>query len=363
MESLEVFVELLSEMDAGAPGRDFYNRLCEAVCRLTSVERAVLFLYDGSLGRVSPRGFHGIDPGELRDVDDTLEDAPMAQRALAADRVVEVSDDIERAVPARYARHFGITTLTCTPLSAAGYWLGVIFADRGGGRFHLTDAERDTMWTVGKVAALAASARIATRQQDRAQRLAERIDLARRIHERAMQRIFGVSLALGSDQELTPEERARCRGEAQAALAELRTAIARPLAPVPRRTEATLREELDRLSHRYRDLAVEVSWPAETLVPEPLEPLAQSVLAEALRNAHRHARPTRLHVGVTTDDGNLVLEIVNDGAGERSSRSGGGMGLRLAGLEALQHGGVVEFGPAAGGLWRVRLVAPLQGER
>lgn len=363
VEVVEAFVELLSAMDADTRAQDFYDRLCEAVCRLTTMRRAVLFLYDETLRRVSPRGYHGIDPGELRGVNDTLEDAPVAQRALAEDRVVEVSEDIELAVPARYAELLGITTLTCTPLSAAGYRFGVIFADRGGGRFHLTEAERGTMWTVGKVAALAASARIATRQQDRARQLAERIDMARDIHERVMQRIFGVSLALGADGELTPAERARCAEEAKGALSELRTAIARPLAPLPRRTGATLHEELERLAGLYSEPALAVDWEPAAPVPEELEPLAQTVLAEALRNAERHARPQRVEVRVAMVDGNLELEVRNDGVARREPARGGGMGLRLAALEALQHGGVLEFGRPSGGGWRVRLVVPLAGKR
>jgi hypothetical protein len=35
------------------------------------------------------------------------------------------------------------------------------------------------------------------------------------------------------------------------------------------------------------------------------------------------------------------------------------MGLRLAALEAIQMGGMVEFGPAKARQWRVRLVLPL----
>src|SRR4051794_15946257 len=45
----DVFVGLLSEIDAerdGSPSNAFHDRLCEAVCRLTSMERAVLFLHD-----------------------------------------------------------------------------------------------------------------------------------------------------------------------------------------------------------------------------------------------------------------------------------------------------------------------------
>jgi hypothetical protein len=38
------------------------------------------------------------------------------------------------------------------------------------------------------------------------------------------------------------------------------------------------------------------------------------------------------------------------------------MGLRLAAFEALQHGGVVDFGAPEEGSWRVRLVVPLVSE-
>jgi signal transduction histidine kinase len=364
VEALEVFVSLLSGLDAETRTRDFYDRLCEAVCRLTRLERAALFLYDQSVRRVRPLGFHGIDPRELSDIHDTLEDVPMAQWALADDRVVEVTEGIEHAVPARYVPLLGITTLTCIPLSAAGYWFGVIFADRGGGRFQLTDTERDTMWGVGKVAALAASAQIATREQERAHQLGERIEMAREIHERAMQRIFAVSLALGAEHDLSAEERARCRGEMQAALAELRTALGRPLAPRPPSTAITLREELDRLSRRYPGFEVEVSWAPDVQVPAELEPLAQAVLAEALRNAQRHARPNRVDVRVERVDGNLAMEVSNDAVRSRVETDGRktrGVGLRLAALEALQHGGVLEFGPAAGDRWHVKLVVPLAG--
>lgn len=358
VEAVEVLVELLSGMDAETGARDFWDRLCEALCRLTSMERAALFLYDGSLRRVRVRGSHGVDREELGQENHTLEDAPVAERALAADRVIEVaSDEIEHAVPGRYARLFGITTLTCTPLSAAGYRLGVVFADRGGGRFQLSAAERDTMWTVGKVAALAASARIATRQQDRARQLAERIELAREIHEQVTQRIFGVSLALGSGAELTEPERRRCHDEVQAALGELRTAMTRPLAPALRGTGTTLRDELERLARRHPELPLSVRWEPEAIVPDELEPLVQSVVAEAVRNAEKHARPSRVEVRVETAGGNLALEVLNDGVGDR--RTAPGMGLRIAALEALQHGGLLEFGATVDELWRVRLLAPI----
>ena len=360
VDALDVFVELLSELDSDpdASSREFYDRCCEAVCRLTSMERAGLLLYDRTRKLVVPEGSHGVDPGIRDQIYGTLEETPVAQRALAEDQVVEISGDLAYELPPRYAAFAGITTLTCTPVSAGGRWLGVIFADRGGVPFTLTEPERPTMWTLGKTAALAASARIATRQQQRATLLSQRIDLAREVHERVMQRLFGVSLVIGSERELSAEERRRCADEIQSALADLRSALSRPLAPSAPVTATTLRNELVRLDRHYERLPLEVSWEVDA-VPHDVEPLAQSVLAEALRNADKHASPTRVLVRVTRVDGTFALEVRNDGVESGGGRPrGAAMGLRLAALEALQRGGVVEFGPEDGDEWRVRLVVP-----
>lgn len=361
--ALDVFASLLSEVedDPEHSGRAFWDRLCEAVCRLTSMERAGLFLYDDTRKVVIPVGSHGVEPGFLSHAYGTLDETPVAQVALAEDRVVEVSDDLGSWIPPRYARFAGITTLTCTPVAAGGRWLGVVFADRGGGgSFRLTDAERQMMWTLGKTAAVAATARSATSQQARARTLSERIILAREVHEQVMQRLFGISLVLGGEPELTAEERRRCADEIREALGELREALSRPLAPAGRETQATLRGELDRLGRHYKELPLRVEWEDGVQVPRALEPLAQSLLAEALRNADKHARPREMQVRVDRADGTFVLEVRNDGVSARSERGpGAGMGLRLASVEALQRGGVVQYGPEGEDGWRVRLVVPV----
>jgi signal transduction histidine kinase len=363
IEPLDTMVELLAGLDSdgGEGGRAFYDRLCEAMCRLTSMERAGLVLYEEARRIVVPAGSHGFDPELVGGVHGTLEETPIAQRALADDRVVETVGDLAGQVPARYAELPGITTMTCTPVSAGGRWLGVIFADRGGPPFHLTERERHTMWTLGKTAALAASTRIAATQHERARLLSERVDLAREVHERVMQRLFGVSLVLGAEHRLTSEERGRCASEIQAAVADLRHALARPVAPPRPDIGATLRDELERLGAGYGGPPLRVDWDPAVAVPPELEQISQSVLAEALRNAHKHARPTRVDVRVGAQDGTFVLEVVNDGVDDSRRGRGAGMGLRLAALDALQGGGVVDFGPTGDGRhdWRVRLVVPL----
>jgi len=103
-----------------------------------------------------------------------------------------------------------------------------------------------------------------------------------------------------------------------------------------------------------------VRYILKRLDPADVEPLAQSVLAEALRNVAKHAAPERVEVAVSRDEDTLMLEVRNDGV--RAGARGAGMGLRLAAFEALQHEGVVEFGSPGPGLWRVRLVVPLKRE-
>ena len=287
----------------------------------------------------------------------------MAMRSLSEDRVIEVAGDFSGELPDEYLGLLRDARLVCTPMAAAGRWPGVILSDRAGDR-PLTEAESHLLWTLGKVAALAAGARLATRAQDNARQLQDRIDLAREIHDGVVQRLFGVSMALSVEGDLDEAERHRCAAEIHDALSDLRTAVQRPLGRTSRETGTTLLAEVARLSDAHPELNLELDAASGASVPVNLEPLAQSVLGEALRNAQKHARPTRVGVTVSRDNGTFVLEVTNDGigspgAGPRQS----GIGLRLAAFEALQHGGTIEFGHADADHWRVRLLAPVADER
>ncbi len=357
--ALEVFADVLSQGEAGETSDAFYSRLCEAVCRLARFERAVLFRYDGALRRVRAAGAHGLSLGLFAGERFSVESAPIARRALVEDRVIEAWDELERQLPPRYVDLLHPSHVVCTPMAAAGRWVGVVLADRPRSQqLVLDDADRHLLWTLGKTAALAAVARIATSQRERAAQLEHRLDLAREVHDGVIQRLFGVSLAL-SGEELSDEARRRCADEVQGALAELRATLQRPLGRTPRPTATTLRDELDRLAREHPDLGVVLEEGDPATVPPRLESLVQSVLAEAVRNAHKHASPTRVAVRLRRVDGAFVMEVANDGASGR--RRATGMGLRLVAFEALHSGGVVEHGPEEGGRWRVKLVVPDDG--
>jgi signal transduction histidine kinase len=360
VDALELLVEVLSQAESVSSGDEFYGHMCEAVCRLVRMRRAIIFRYDASSRRVRAAGAHGLDLEQFTGGHVTVESAEMAARALKNDAVVEATGDVRELFPPEYRDVFPAPVhIVCAPMAAAGREVGVILADRDPSCAPLLDAERDLLWTLGKAVALASVARIVATQAEQTRQLQSRIDLAREIHEGVMQRLFGVSMALDGDGDLPHVARRRCAGETQAALSELRTALQRPLGREPRATATTLMAEVERLAHEHPEFAVTLEAPADGHVPEALEPLSQSVLIEAIRNAQKHARPTRVSVHVQRAGDAFILEIVNDGVQGRQRRAG--VGLRLAALEALQYGGVVEFGLRDPATWQVRLVVPLDG--
>ncbi len=324
------------------------------------MRRAIIFRYDPALRQVRATGADGLDLQHFAGAHVGIDSAPIAAEALRTDRVVEVDGDITGEIPDEYAALFPEPVrLLCAPMTAAGRAIGVIFADRLLGAPAPTPAEVHLLWALGKAAALASISRIVATQAEKSKQLEQRIDLAREIHEGVIQRLFGVSMALDGDGDLPAQARERCASETQSALTELRNALQRPLGRAPRATGTTLFAEIDRLAREHPQLGVTLAAGSPGDVPTALEPLAQSVLAEAVRNAHKHANPNAVSVRVDRFDGAFVLEVANDGVDGRARTAG--MGLRLAAFEALQSGGIVEFGEREPGTWQVRLVVPVDG--
>jgi len=364
LAALHLLVSMLGEGEIAAPGASFYDRLAEAVCRLGAMRRAAVYLSDDARRRVWAAGAHGIDVDRLAAAGPVAEIPAVALRALEQDAVLEVDPDrIAAELPPAEVARLGLTDVTCIPMSAGGRHYGVVLAERGrGGDTPLSAAEREGLWTLGKVCALAASARAATRQQERARQLGDRLDLARDVHERVIQRLFGVTLALGAPGELTQPQRERCAEELQAATEELRLTIQRPLAHrnTTNNGAPALRDELARLAAEHADIAFDITWPDGAEVPAALDPLAQTVVAEAVRNARKHARPRAIAITVEPEqDGTAVaIDVANDGVGP-GAPAGAGVGLRLAAFEALEFGAAVDFGRLPPDRWHVRLVLPL----
>ncbi|MCW3066882.1 MAG: putative signal transduction histidine kinase [Solirubrobacterales bacterium] len=362
-DALDFLITLLSgseaELEAPAPSSDFYNTLCEAICRIAPMDRAALFLYDDVAHRVRAVGVYGMDRSELPPDGPTLDQAPLAQRALAEDKVLVSTGSLERELPEAPVRQLGLRMVACIPLAAGERKLGVVLADRHGQAIDLGPEQSDLLWSLGKTAALAAVARIATRRQADARMLAERLAFAAELHESVVQRLFGLAAKLRSDRPLSAEDRNRCADEAERALEELRASIQR-VPGIEEQPVPSLREELERLGLQ-EEPPVRVAWEEGSEVPENGDALARAVVLEAVRNSRKHGTPHELVITLRHEPGLFQLAVVNDGAGVGQSAGAPGLGLRLLAFQALSLGGIVEAGPLERDRWRVRLTLPAEG--
>jgi signal transduction histidine kinase len=159
------------------------------------------------------------------------------------------------------------------------------------------------------------------------------LSLVRAIHDDVVQRLAGVSMALSDPSGLSGDTRERAADEVAEALARLRGLLA-----------------------SASDQVVRSPRPAPPAPPEQLADVVRAVLAEALRNAHKHACSTAISIALRTDQDGVMLEVLNDDASKRDGN--GGIGLRIAELEAELAGGTLEAGPTDDGRWRLRLQVP-----
>ena len=197
------------------------------------------------------------------------------------------------------------------------------------------------MLTLGKLAALAASARIATRQQDRARRLAERVELTREVHENAIQRLFGgLARARLRARAGACRSRALPRGDAQV-LADLRTALERQLGP--RRSQPPAppcASSSTGCGSGYADVPVEITGSTGWRCRSGSSRWPSRCSPRRCATATATRAPTRIDVARRTPTSEtFTLAVENDGVRRRRATRGGGIGLRLAALEALRYGG------------------------
>jgi len=187
----------------------------------------------------------------------------------------------------------------------------------------------------------------------------ERQRLERNLHDGAQQRLIALSLQLSLlEQRLgdRPDATARleqARSEIALSLEELR-AVARGIHPAVLSGHG-LAVALESLAGRAAvptRLVVEI----DGRLPESVEVAAYYVVAESLTNITKHAHATDASVGVARVNGDLVVEIVDDGIGGADTEHGSGIRGLADRVEAL--GGRLRVWTPVGGGTRVKAEIP-----
>lgn len=181
------------------------------------------------------------------------------------------------------------------------------------------------------------------------------LDLARRLHQTVAQRLAGLSYLLAADRAPASEALDRCRSEVEAALGELRDALSSVTAAGTGRNATDIETELRALLENCP--GIHLQWGLDDSFEIEPGSLVESFLVEALRNAHKHARPTKVVVEVIDQPGATVIEVSNDGPA-RPAGGSCGVGGHLLELEASLYGALVESKPEPPDRWLQRLLLP-----
>ena len=107
------------------------------------------------------------------------------------------------------------------------------------------------------------------------------------------------------------------------------------------------------------DVTVDAAPPVEhARYPEEIEAAAYFVVCEGLTNVSKHAATGSATIRLTTDDGDLVVEVIDDGRGHDATPNAGGSGLVGLTDRVETLGGRLELATSPAGGTTLRAVLP-----
>ncbi|HET9898899.1 MAG TPA: GAF domain-containing protein [Streptosporangiaceae bacterium] len=251
------------------------------------------------------------------------------------------------------------------PLGPSGSVRGVLTAGRRPGSPPLAPAAIDMVTTFAAQAGIGLELAEHRRESERVAVFADRDRIARQLHDLVIQRLFATGMSLQAVAGLLPESPATARvTQAVDALDETIRDIRSSIYMLqthpdhgPSRVRTRILSVTDEMTSALGfapSLRLDASL--DTAVPEDIEDDMLLALREALSNAARHARASKVEITITAgDDLLLVVEDNGSGIADTGRRSG------LANLEhrAQGRGGQLRLKRAGGGGTRLEWSVPL----
>jgi signal transduction histidine kinase len=263
--------------------------------------------------------------------------------------------------------HPNMRSFLGVPISTPEGVIGAFYLTDKVGADEFTDADCELIELLAAHAAIAITNARLYEQSRELSILSERNRLALELHDAVSQKLFSLVLTaeaaatLAGPDSKAGEQLARVQALAQKALDELRTLIFELRPPEVERDGlcGALRKHVGLLAQRRPGVSLELD---DELPGEPKHDAEVLRIAqEALANAIRHADAEHIRVQLHRQEGGLVLEVADDGAGfdpdaaELRSRR---LGLTSMEERALRLRGQLAIDSAPGEGTRVRLEVP-----
>jgi two-component system sensor histidine kinase UhpB len=195
---------------------------------------------------------------------------------------------------------------------------------------------------------------------------AERIGIARDLHDEVGQLLTGVLLHLDSIAGTAPDQREdieeakqavrRALDEVRRISSELRPEMLEHLGLVSALTELTT--TFGRISGVHVERRFDTSLPK---LPPDTDLAVYRIAQESLTNVARHSQASRVTIALECGPDSVVLRVADDGRGFDTSTPAEHGGLRSMRERALLVDGVLAIGPASAGGVEVRLEVPATG--
>ena len=186
--------------------------------------------------------------------------------------------------------------------------------------------------------------------------------IERDLHDGTQQRLVSLGLAVRAAEASIPPDRSDLRAELSGVATGLADAVeelqelTRGIHPAIL-AQGGLGPALRTLARRSA-IPVELEVTTDARLSEPIEVAAYYVASEALANAAKHARASRIDVALARRDGSLVLEIRDDGVGGADPSVGSGLVGLTDRVEAL--GGSIRVESPPGDGTRIGVVLPIE---
>ncbi|AVT28612.1 ATPase [Plantactinospora sp. BC1] len=306
---------------------------------------ALVLLYDEGAGEFTVEVADGGQAaaelvGAVLAADDTAFVEPVTHRRQA------VAESLAKAAPWPVPVSAGPGLIS--PLIVGDALHGVLVVGYPVGEQAGTDVEGTLLATFAGQAALALERARAQEERELLVVLEDRERIARDLHDVVIQRLFAMGLQLQTVAPLAarPDVRQRLNAtvdDLDSTIRDIRRAIFELRTPM----SAALRTEIrDLVAGSAEALGfrpgLEMTGPVDSAVPDRIRPDLLAVLGEALSNAVRHARASRVTVTVDVRDGELCVGVADDGVGTDPARARGGLvNLRE---RAERYGGSFEVG-------------------
>lgn len=353
---LEAVTALGSELDLPVVLR----RIAEIATELVDARYGAVGVLDRSRTRLAEFITVGIDEEGVATIGDLPEGHGILGKLIVDPRPLRLPDLREH--PDSYGfppGHPPMTSFLGVPVWVRGEVFGNLYLTEKGDGEVFTDVDEELVVGLAAAAGVAIENARLHEQVQEVTVLEDRERIARDLHDTVIQRLFATGLLLQGTHRLT--DRPEVADRLQQAVDDLDITVRHirsvifELQPITSSQDSTRRDLLAVAAEQARvlgfDPVVHFDGPVDSVADGALSDGLVNVLREALTNVGRHAEATRVEVDVSVRDGQVVLQVSDDGIGFAGEAGPGGRGLRNMRDRAERLGGtltVTSPGPGQG---------------